>query len=382
MKVQQTEGLKNFIRYLVTATANAALYSIDHPQVGRLCAVAHEVLQKAFGSDSEISFLLIEDELVIEGVPLVSDMYISRFGQAMKAFGIGHVRFLQGITQRELHDLVGAMANKTHCRGKLSATENIKFGKVGLSLPDEGKGGGVPENAANNLTLADIHSEVLSLFKELSEGIKNNQRLNLSGVVELVNGFVDICGKMSHPFQALASLRVQDEYTFIHSANVCILNLAQAMSLGIDGLLLQDIGVAALLHDIGKLYVPEEILNKPGRLDEHEMELIRQHPVKGSIYLLDAPGIPRLAVITAFEHHMKFDRTGYPLVSSDWRQNLCSQMTTISDFFDALRSNRAYRGAMEFDDIAIKMMELAGKDFNPALTENFLHLTNTLRTIH
>ena len=382
MKVQQAEGLRDFIRHLVTATANAALYSIDHPQVNRLCTVAHEVLQNALGSDSEISCLLIEDELVIEGVPLTSDMYVSRFAQTMKSFGIGHVRFMQGITRRELHDLVGTLTIKTDCRGKLSATENIRFGKVGLSLPDQGDGAGVLENAEKHLTLADIHSEGLSLFKEISEGIVKNQRLNLSGVVEIVNGFVDICGNMSHPFQALASLRVQDEYTFIHSANVCILNLAQAMSLGIDGLLLQDIGVAALLHDIGKLYVPEEILNKPGRLDEHEMELIRQHPVKGSIYLLDSPGIPRLAVITAFEHHMKFDRTGYPLVASDWRQNLCSQMTTISDFFDALRTKRAYRGAMEFDDIAVKMLDLAGKDFNPALTENFLHITNTLRTIH
>ena len=104
---------------------------------------------------------------------------------------------------------------------------------------------------------------------------------------------------------ALVPLREMDEYTFTHSLNVCILNLAQGMSLGFKGQLLHDFGIAAMLHDVGKQFVPEEILNKPGNLEEDEWEFMRQHTLRGAEYLLNNPGIPRLAVICAFEHHMK-----------------------------------------------------------------------------
>jgi response regulator RpfG family c-di-GMP phosphodiesterase len=111
------------------------------------------------------------------------------------------------------------------------------------------------------------------------------------------------------------------------------------------------------------------------------MEIIRQHP-PGALYLLDGPDTLRMVAITAFEHHMKFDYSGYPKVGSGWQQNLCSQMTTISDFFDALRTRRPYKEAMEFEVIKEQMVEMAGKEFNPALTEIFLHLADTSLSQH
>jgi HD-GYP domain-containing protein (c-di-GMP phosphodiesterase class II) len=173
---------------------------------------------------------------------------------------------------------------------------------------------------------------------------------------------------------SFSPLRMLDEYTFTHSTNVCILNLAQAMALGIKGDALRDIGVAALLHDTGKLYVPEEILNKPGKLTDTEWEMIRSHPQRGAEYLLDNPGIPPLAVVVAYEHHMQYDNSGYPQVSRDWRQNICSQMTTISDFFDAMRTKRIYRDALETKIIADQMTKISGTSLNPLLTKNFLIL--------
>jgi HD-GYP domain-containing protein (c-di-GMP phosphodiesterase class II) len=101
---------------------------------------------------------------------------------------------------------------------------------------------------------------------------------------------------------------------------------------------------------------------------------MRLHTVRGAEYLLNNPGIPRIAVLTAFEHHMKFDLTGYPRVPQGWQTNLCSQITMISDFFDALRTKRVYRDAMSFDKTAGIMLWLAGTELNPALTLNFLKM--------
>jgi HD-GYP domain-containing protein (c-di-GMP phosphodiesterase class II) len=382
MKTKQKKELTNFVRHLATAAANASLYTIEHQQVKRLCAAAHATLEESFGTDSEISFLFIEDELVVDGVPLPVDMYMTRFGKTIKSFGIGHIRFKLGITQQELQHLVSSLSRQNDGGNKISSTQHIRFGKIEVQTPQPEFEESGMEGARNMASIADIAAEGQCIFREIQEGVTKNRKLNISGIVKIVNALVDLCKNLTHPFQALASLRARDEYTFVHSSNVCILNLAQAMSLGIDGPMLYEIGIGALLHDIGKLFIPKEILNKPGALDEAEMEIIRQHPASGALYLLDGPDTPRMAVLTAFEHHMKFDYSGYPKVGSGWQQNLCSQMTTISDFFDALRTRRPYKEALEFEVIKEQMVELAGKEFNPALTEIFLHLADTSLTHH
>jgi len=101
--------------------------------------------------------------------------------------------------------------------------------------------------------------------------------------------------------------------------------------------------------------------------------------VQGALYLLNSPDMPRLAVITTYEHHMKFNLTGYPKITPGWQLNLCSEMTTISDVFDAMRTRRIYRDALDYDEIASRMQETAGTAFNPVLIENFLHLTSATK---
>jgi HD-GYP domain-containing protein (c-di-GMP phosphodiesterase class II) len=150
------------------------------------------------------------------------------------------------------------------------------------------------------------------------------------------------------------------------------------MALGIEGQLLNDIGVAAMLHDIGKLFIPEEILTKKDKLTNAEFDAMKEHPVKGARYLLETSGVPRLAVIAAYEHHMKFNLAGYPTVSPSWQQNLCSHMTMISDFFDALRTRRSYREPMPLAVISSMMHDMTGTDLHPALTRNFLRIIGGL----
>jgi HD-GYP domain-containing protein (c-di-GMP phosphodiesterase class II) len=199
-------------------------------------------------------------------------------------------------------------------------------------------------------------------------------------MVEIVSGFIDAFRQEGDSMLAMASLRSTDEYTFTHSTNVCILNIAQAMSLGIDGQLLHDIGIAAMLHDIGKLFIPEEILTKKDTLTVEEFAIIKQHPALGARHLLDTPGVPRLAITTAYEHHLKYNLSGYPAVQADWQPNLCSQMTMISDFFDALRTRRSYREPMKLRRIARMMWDMMGTDLHPVLTRNFLKILSRLAT--
>jgi len=374
MESQQITNLHSFIRSLVSAVANAALYSLDHQQVTRLAGAAQDALIQCLLRDEEVTLLLVDDQLVCGGSPLEGSLYFGRLVHFLRARGVGHVTFVRGIDQPELLALIGNLAKSGAGEQKLQPSAHIRFGQVAVHLGIGGTEEGQEELRRRIPDLADIPGEELALFLEMHEGVKQHRKLNVSGISEVVTGFVTAFHEVSGPLMALAPLRALDEYTFTHSTTVCILNLAQAMSLGIEGQLLHDIGVAAMLHDIGKLYVPEEVLTKPKDLTDWEWQLIRQHPLKGAQYLLDAPGVSRLAVVTAFEHHMKYDQTGYPQVPAGWVQSLCGHMTTISDVFDALRTRRVYRGPLEFNRVAAIMGELSGKDLHPFLTENFLKL--------
>ena len=383
MSGDRRASLQNCIRHLVTAISNASLYSLEHEQVGRLCAAARANLLEAMGDEDNVDLLLVDDELVFAEIPLSSSMYVNRFSLSLKNRGIGHLRLFNGVTDQELRHLVACLARQSGADAEVRSTENVRFGRLEVrtasSFTGEETGwddGGQHQRCTPKLE--EIPAVELARFMDIYEGVRRHRKLHVVGIAEVVSGFVNAFQQVGNPLLALAPLRALDEYTFTHSTNVCILNLGQAMALGIEGPLLNDIGIAAMLHDIGKLFIPEEILKKSGSLDEDEWKLVREHPLKGAQYLLDTPGVPRLAVVTAFEHHMKFNGTGYPDVPAGWRQNLCSQMTTVSDFFDALRTNRAYRGALEYDEVSGLMLGLAGSQLHPLLTRNFLKVLRQL----
>ena len=257
---------------------------------------------------------------------------------------------------------------------KLSSSPNIILGRVEIRTSGPVNDLANAHECLKKLRPSDIPHAELYKFAEIYEEIKKKQKLHVKGVGEIVACFIDTLRSESNSFMALGSIRIMDEYTFTHSTNVCILNLAQALALHIDGPLLHDIGVAAMLHDVGKLFIPEEILCKPGKLTEQEWQFIQQHPIKGAQYLLNTPGLTPLATVTAYEHHIKYNRSGYPQIPEGWELNLCSQMTTISDIFDALRTKRSYHDPMEMKSVLDKISDLAGTELHYGLTKNFLNL--------
>jgi len=384
MSGNRHENVQNCIRHLVSAISNASLYSLEHQQVGRLCAAACNDLIEAMANEDDVDLLLVDNELVFADTPLTGSMYVNRFSLALKNRGIGRLRLLQGVTVQELKLLVACLARQAEADTEVCSTDHVRFGRLEVRTAATFTGRGTEwsdEGQRRTPKLEEIPAEEIARFMDIYQGVRRHRKLHVVGIAEVVTGFVNAFQQVGNPLLALAPLRALDEYTYTHSTNVCILNLGQAMALGIDGPLLNDIGIAAMLHDVGKLFIPEEILKKEGSLDEDEWKLVRQHPLKGAQYLLDTPGVPRLAVVTAFEHHMKFDGSGYPVVPAEWRQNLCSQMTTVSDFFDALRTSRVYRGALEYDEIADIMLGLAGSHLHPLLTRNFLKILRQFEAV-
>lgn len=399
MNSEKKEHIHNFLRAFLPALTNAHQYTISHQLTVSSIGTAFALLLEAIGRELTLPIKIVEDRVIVNEEPLEDSIYIGRFIQFFKAREIQHMRFSHGITEDEFASFVVMLTAGPGSVGDMNTFPHIQFGKVSIGFKTEEEKEGEPKEAIEESPDEQVGSENneeerkknqirqyyeniqkkdLGLMESVYDAIKRNHNLPDREISEAVTDIISAMKQEASILITFSPLRILDEYTFTHSTNVCILTLAQAMALKIKEDLLHDIGVAALLHDIGKLFVPEEVLNKRGKLTEDELKLMRMHPQKGAEYLVNRPGIPSLAVIVAYEHHMQFDNSGYPSVPGTWRQNICSQMATISDFFDALRTKRIYRDSVETRIITDQMADMAGKTLNPVLTKNFLILLKRL----
>jgi len=369
--------VQDFIRHLLSATANASLYTPSHPQVSKLTDAAFSSISQVLADLPEITIVVIEGELVINGQPQEFSLFLNRFAEIMKTRGISHLQIVTGLTRDEIGRLICGLAHAGEAPA-VSSSAHVTLGQVAVHLGTGTETGTVSETGPAALSIHDMPQEELARFTEIYEAAKHHKKLKITGMFDIVSGFINAFRQEGDSMLAVASLRGRDEYTFTHSTNVCILNIAQAMALGIEGQLLHDIGIAAMLHDIGKLFIPEEILTKKDKLTPTEFNIMKQHPTLGAKHLLDTPGVPRLAITTAYEHHLKYNLSGYPTVQAGWKPDLCSQMTMISDFFDALRTRRSYREPMELRLIARMMWNMMGTELHPVLTRNFLQILSRM----
>ena len=368
----QNDHLQKFIRLITTAAANASLYHPEHRQVLRLSKQALNELHLLFNVHSNIILKVIEERLIFANKPVTGNLAVERLLESLARNGISHLQIEPGIYAEELLGLINILSKSPDTQIEIKSSENIHFGQIEIRYKNK--------NGAQLgcLNLADIADSEADHFMEMYQTARNKKKLELTGINDIVNGFVDAFNTQSDAFMAIAPLRSMDEYTYTHSTNICMLNLAQAKVLGIEGQLLNDIGIAAMLHDVGKMFISPDILSKSNKLTEEEWQIMQQHPRLGAEYLLNTPGVPRLAVVTAYEHHMRYDSGGYPTTARPWQQHICSYMTAISDTYDAMRTHRAYEESLEIDQIISIMLNLAGNKLHPQLTYSFLQILSNL----
>ena len=170
-------------------------------------------------------------------------------------------------------------------------------------------------------------------------------RPDLRHAKRLVQPVVDSIMRHEYSIVGLTALKDHDEYTYAHCVNVSVLSVSMGQALGLTRQTLADLGVSALLHDMGKISVPAGVLQKPAALTSEEWQMMRRHPVEGVKMLVRMPGLSPLTIDSmrvCLEHHMNFDRTGYPEVQLEWGQATLSRIVAVADCFDAITAHRAY----------------------------------------
>src|SRR6185295_13705867 len=170
-------------------------------------------------------------------------------------------------------------------------------------------------------------------------------RPDLRQAKRLVQPVVDSIMKHEYSLVGLTAVKDHDEYTYAHCVNVSVISVGIGQALGLPRQVLADLGVAGLVHDIGKLAVPGDVLRKPAKLSDEEWRLMQRHPLEGVKMTMRMPGLSMLTLDTmrvCLEHHMAYNRTGYPSVAGDWGQATLSRIVAVADCFDAISAHRAY----------------------------------------
>lgn len=219
----------------------------------------------------------------------------------------------------------------------------------------------------------------LDVTREVITSARLGRSPGLKRVKRAVQGIVDAILTDSASMIGLTTLRDFDEYTFVHSVNVCILSVALGRRLGLSKVQLLDLGLAALLHDIGKSRVPLELLNKRGQLDSTERHLLQTHTWRGvlALFALPSGGVrPWRAMTAAYEHHMRTDLSGYPKVARGRKLSLYSKIIAVADGFDAATTTRVYQDAPWTPaDVLRGMRDNPRLGLDPVVVKAFINLT-------
>ncbi len=222
------------------------------------------------------------------------------------------------------------------------------------------------------------YSQGVAVTKEVVNGVRLGRTASLKKVKRAVQNIVDQVLNNETSLIGLTTLRDYDEYTFTHSVNVCIFSIALGKKIGLTKQQLYDLGLAALLHDVGKARVPIDVMNKTTSLDEDEWRIIQEHPWAGALILFSLRGYdetPYRAILVAYEHHMKIDLTGYPRSRRPRELGIFSKLVAVADGFDAATTRRSYQTIpIQPDEVLREMWENPRRGYDKVMVKALINL--------
>lgn len=367
------------LQQLGIALNQQALYGSGHPAVLRAAEEAAESLAHLL-SEAEACCLAVprEARAEVDWTPHGARLTAS-LEEACARHGIGRLVFRRGVTAGDVVELVrllGCTMEELREEDGLSAALAGRGtgGIAGTSGGPSRQVAGARPPRSPDASLLRTYTNALEVIQESARQARLGRMLNASASRALASRLADSAIDDPAKLLGLLSIRRHDEYTFQHSTSICVLALALGMAIGLSRSRLEELGFAALLHDVGKAWVPLEVLRKPGPLNEEEAALIRRHPVQGAAYLAQQPEIPGAAAVVAFQHHLRYDQRGYPRLRWPQRPNVYSLIVGIADAYEALTSERPYRPTIGPEEALQVMLETAPGQFEPRLLRLFVEM--------
>jgi len=363
---REIQAVRALLRAMSSARLVYALYPVAHPKrvdaTVELRDLALRLREEATGDP----VVFVSGRNFYFGPMLLAweSLTLYRLAEALDEAGVQSLELQPTPTERDMDGLVRLLV------GESTSTQlgAVAVNRAGPTTAADAIASGLGE-------LLRSYAVGLDLLRETAARLLAGRPADLDATVRLTGHLADLIA--ADPAQALllTTVKSYDEYTFHHMVNVCILVLAVARAIGLSQDEAVVLGIGGLLHDVGKVKVPQDVLTYDGALDEEQWRLIQRHPVDGAgLVLITSRNAYHPAVATVLEHHAAYDGSGYPALSGRRVPALSSRIVTVADCFDAMTSKRSYRKPEERRQALNLLQAGAGRSFDPRVVRTFVRL--------
>jgi putative nucleotidyltransferase with HDIG domain len=361
-----TKRINAALLEMQSALLARSLYPVGSGQVESAEERAYDLWTEILADRNEVTLFAVEGRVIWNNEILESSATLAdTLFHSLQDHGIDEITVQRGVTRQELHTLLDRLA-AVEGRGDVDATGHLRFGSLNAVRREPVSPGARTKSEADRYA-----SEAAEVLPGIWQDLSQTHSLQAGQLGDIVSCLCRVVASSASALIPLAPLKRHDEYTFVHTINVAILSISLGEALGLGDEAVFELSIAALLHDVGKQAVPKEVLNKHGLFTPEERQLMEIHPIEGARMLVNTPGVPEVAVIVAYEHHIRADGGGYPRVPPHWRLNLASRIVQLADVFDALRTNRPYRPGLPLPKIVDLIKGDVGTFFDADLVKVF-----------
>ncbi|MBI5682213.1 MAG: HD-GYP domain-containing protein [Deltaproteobacteria bacterium] len=349
------------LKNLNSALKGRRLYPPGHPGIIQPIDKVYQALSDIVKNEQRVYIGKIKDVIVFNGIPFIDSIkFLGEILIQMDRIKVEGIIFERGFSKDEFQNFFAILSNSEEITVSELKTivssyriERIVF----KSLPAEKR---------NPL---EVYNDAVGVIKKIFTQVQSDTIPMMSKVSDIMEEIACHVIEDRNAMIGLTMIKSYDDYLFNHSVNVGILSVALGKAIGYAGEKLHSIGMGGILHDIGKTNIDEDIIKKPGGLSVKEWEAIKLHPMLGSRILSQMEGIDKAIPQIAFEHHMRYDRTGYPAVKT--RLESTSMIIAIIDTYDALTTVRVYKKACSPAASLEVMQNLSGTHFDPRILKIF-----------
>ena len=367
------EHAEEFLHALAQALSALSLYPDGHASRERALDAAYEKLVDLLSKDASPSYSFLGEEVVYGTIPL-REMRGWEWSVRLSNVGLQRLEFDNTATRDDLEylldDTLGrlALGIPDTSEARQMRELGIRWGEIGVRGDEDREAEAVV--ATLELTLGEEAETIRWLHQEVAGG----SELPLAEADAVVRGLSVAMHGDREMLLPLLKIRKFDEYTTTHSLNVCVLAMAFAEWLELDARDVRAFGIAGLLHDLGKVKIPLEILNKKGKFDDNDRAVMNAHPVEGARIIIESHPHLNLASVVAYEHHIMLNGGGYPKLTYERECHRASKIVHVCDVYDALRTERPYRAAWPSGKVLSYIEERSGAEFDGNLAHSFTRM--------
>ena len=371
------DKVKELLRELFTCLQSAKMYGTEHVLFKKALDRSYLVFQDALSSQNEIVIGIVGEELAF-GKEILFDLskLLNPSIIYLKERNIERLAFYRGLAKDELEKFIIFISGKKD-DSSLALQEQLSL--LGIRNIDVGKlkayGNGLAKQAQESIKKLSLYDDSARDVSLALDNALNAEKIDHLTLKSSINNIVENLNNKDSDILKLATLKRYSLETYTHMLNVSIIAMHFSSRLGFDKEEVLNIGIAALFHDIGKLYISRKVLNKKDKLVEQEFNQIKSHTLLGAEMMLKyVDSLGQLPVVVTFEHHLKYDLSGYPRIAFAKKPHIVSLIVSICDVYDALSQRRVYKQDYSPDLVYNIMNKDKGSAFEPELLDRFFRI--------